>query len=631
MAYRPFLIFGTVLRKEKDMTVIERLRDKANSLPLCPGVYIMKDAEGKIIYIGKSKRLKNRVTSYFVGSSHTLKTARMVSLVRDFDFIVCKTEIEALSLENVLIKKHTPKYNIRLKDSKSYPYVKITAEEYPKLLVTRERKSDKGKYFGPYSGASAAYGVIDAVVRVFGIPTCKRSFPKDIGRERPCLYKDMGRCVAPCAGGVSPEEYAELIKAAARVLDGSSDEVKEELTRRMEEAAENLEFERAAVLRDRILALDRLSEKQKVVADTKINRDVFAVDFSSSVGVLAMLCIRRGALINKNEFLLSAVEPPSPEELISLIASHYDRWGHPPKEIMLGFEAEEEDISLLSEYLSMEAGYKVSVRRPERGEGKALCAMAEENAKESARQQILESEREDKHIRRLSELLGLSELPGRIEGYDISNIGNENIVASMVVWTEGRLKKSDYRLFSIKTTEGADDYGSMREALSRRVSHIGDGTQSLGERPDLILVDGGDAHVGVARQVLEGAGLEIPVFGMVKDDFHKTRALTDGKNEISIAKEFDVYAFIYNLQEEAHRFAVKSSGKGKIKSMTTSSLEKIEGIGPAKARALLSAMPLGKIRTCSVEELSAVKGIGEADAKRIFEYFKNKTNKTKKR
>ncbi len=591
----------------------------------------MKDSEGKIIYVGKSKKLKNRVTSYFVGSTHTLKTAKMVSLVRDFDFIVCKTEIEALSLENVLIKKHTPKYNIRLKDSKSYPYVKITAEEYPKLVVTRERRSDKAKYFGPYSGASAAYGVIDALVRVFGIPTCKRSFPKDIGRERPCLYKDMGRCVAPCAGGVSKEEYAELIKALARVLDGSSDEVKVELSRQMEEAAENLEFERAAVLRDRLLALDKLSEKQKVVADGKVNRDVFAADFSSSVGVLAMLSVRQGLLINKNEFLLSAVEKPGPEELISLIAAHYDEWGHAPREIMLGFDADEEDMLLLGEYLSIEAGHKVNVKKPERGDGKALCNMALENAKESARQQILESEREDKNIKRLSALMGLSEFPKRIEGYDISNIGNENIVASMVVWTDGRLKKSDYRLFTIKTTDGADDYGSMREALTRRLKHIGDGSASLGERPDLILVDGGDAHVGVAKSVLETVGLEIPVFGMVKDDFHKTRALTDGKNEISIAKEFDVYAFIYNLQEEAHRFAVKSSGKGKIKTMTTSSLEKIEGIGPAKAKALLSAMPLGKIRTATAEELMAVKGIGEADAKRIFEYFKNKTNKTKKR
>ena len=606
------------------MTVIERLRDKANSLPQVPGVYIMKDSEGKIIYVGKSKRLKNRVTSYFVGSSHNLKTAKMVSKVSDFDYIVCKTEIEALSLENTLIKKHYPKYNIRLKDAKSYPYIKVTNEEYPKLIVTRERKSDRAKYFGPYSGASAAYAALDAVMRIFGIPTCKRSFPRDIGKERPCIYKDMDRCVAPCTGRISAEEYKELIKGAERVLDGGSGEVKADIERRMMIAADSLEFERAAYLRDQLIAIDKLSEKQKVVADTKVNRDVFAADFSSSVGVLAMLSIRGGALINKNEFLLSAQDPPAPEELISLIASHYDEWGNVPREIMLDFEVDEEGRALLSEYLSLETKYKVAVKIPERGDGRALCDMALENAKESARQHILESEREDKNIKRLSEILGLSEFPKRIEAYDISNIGNENIVASMVVWTDGKLKKSDYRLFTIKTTEGADDYGSMREALTRRLSHIGDGTQSLGDAPDLLLVDGGDAHVGVAKGVLEALSLEIPVFGMVKDDFHKTRALTDGEREISIAKEFDVYAFIYNLQEEAHRFAVKTSQKAKIKTMTTSSLEKIDGIGPAKARALLSAMPLGKIRQASVEELSEVKGIGNADAERIYEYFKSK-------
>ncbi len=611
------------------MTNLERLRDKANSLPTSPGVYIMKDSEGKIIYVGKSKKLKNRVSSYFVGSSHTIKTARMVSLVRDFDYIVCSTEIEALSLENVLIKKHAPKYNIKLKDAKSYPYIKVTNEEYPHLYVTRERKSDRAKYFGPYSGTAPAHAALDAVTRIFGIPSCKRTFPRDIGRERPCIYKDMDRCVAPCTGKVSPEEYRELVKAAERVLDGGGREVKEDIERRMLEASELLDFERAAALRDQLFSLDKLSEKQKVVADSKVNRDVFAVDFSSSVGVLAMLSIRGGALINKNEFLLSAGEPPSTEELISLIAAHYDEWGNIPREIMLDFHVEYEDCSLLSEYLSLETKYKVAVKIPERGEGRALCDMALENAKESARQHILEGEREDKNVKRLSELMGLSEFPKRIEAYDISNIGNENITASMVVWAEGRLKKSDYRIFNIKTTDGADDYGSMREALTRRLSHIGDGSGSLGDTPDLLLIDGGDAHVGVAKSVLEELNIEIPVFGMVKDDFHKTRALTDGENEISIAKEFDVYAFIYNLQEEAHRFAVKNSSRAKIKTMTTSSLEKIEGIGPAKARALLSAMPLSKIRAASIEDLEKIKGIGRADAERIYSYFKEKQKRGK--
>ena len=611
------------------MARIDRLRDKANSLPLVPGVYIMKDSDGKVIYVGKSKKLKNRVTSYFTGNNHNLKTTKMVSLVQDFDYIVCKTEIEALTLENVLIKKHMPKYNIRLKDSKSYPYIKVTNEEYPRILVTRERKSDRARYFGPYQGASQAYSVLEAVMKVFALPTCKRSFPKDIGRERPCIYKDMGRCIAPCTGNITPEEFHSLVKSAERVLDGNITEARSGLRREMELLAENLEFERAAAVRDQLVALERLSEKQKVVADERVNRDVFALYFGEGVGVLSLLSIREGALVNKNEFILSAADPIGSEEAVSLIADHYDSGAGIPKEVMLAFDTDEDDVSLLSEYLSVLAEHKVFVRIPERGDGRALCDMALKNAEESARQYRLESEREDKISKRFTELLGLSETPKRIEAYDISNIGNENIVASMVVWSEGKLKKSDYRIFNIKTTDGADDYGSMREALTRRLSHIGDGSLSLGQMPDLILVDGGDAHVGVAKSVLQEKLLEIPVFGMVKDDFHKTRALTDGKKEISIAIEFDMYAFIYNLQEEAHRFAVKSSGKSKIKTLTHSSLEKIEGIGPAKARSLLKEMPLGKIRTASLEEILAIKGISRADAERIVKYFEEKRGKQK--
>ena len=604
------------------MTRIERLREKANSLPQTPGVYIMKDADGAVIYVGKSKKLKNRVTTYFTGNRHTVKTARMVSLVSDFDYIVCNTEIEALTLENVLIKKHTPKYNIRLKDAKSYPYIKITAEQYPKLIVTRERRSDKGRYFGPYTGTSQAYGALEAVMRVFSLPSCKRSFPKDIGKERPCIYRDMGRCIAPCTGNVSVDEYMKLVRDAERVLSGDTGEVKAAVRRDMETAAENLEFERAAALRDRLLALDKLSEKQKVVADSKVNRDVFALFVSETSAALAILSIRGGALVHKNEFALSAIDPETTEEIISLIAAHYDENGNIPREVMLDFEVSEEDRSLLSEYLSLNTKYKVSVKIPERGEGRALCDMALENAREAARQQTLESEREDKNIKRLAQIMGLSELPKRIEAYDISNIGNENIVASMVVWADGKLKKSDYRLFTIKTTDGADDYGSMREALRRRLAHIGDGSVSLGELPDLLLIDGGNAHVGVVNEVQKELNLEIPTFGMVKDDYHKTRALTDGKNEISIAKEFDVYAFVYNIQEEAHRFAVKSSSKAKTKTLTHSSLERIDGIGPAKARTLLSTMPLAKIRMAEISELEAVRGISGADAKRIYDYFR---------
>lgn len=606
------------------MTRMERLLKKANSLPLFPGVYIMKDKGGSIIYVGKSKKLKNRVTSYFVATDKTFKTARMVSLVEDFDYIVCSTEIEALTLENVLIKKHSPKYNIKLKDAKSYPYIKVTRDEFPKLTVTRERRDDRAKYFGPYSGMAQAYGALNTVMKIFSLPTCKRVFPRDIGKDRPCLYRDMGRCIAPCAGGVSAEEYAALVKRAARVLSGDTKDIVEELTAEMLAASEEMEFERAAKLRDSIEALRKLSEKQKVVGDEKLSRDVFALATSGSIGALAMLSVRRGSLINKNEFEVSVSGEGGAEDAMSLIVAYYDSTGDTPREVMLDFDMAEDDRELLSEYLSLNTPYRVAVRVPERGDARALCKLARSNAEEALRQHVLEGEREDKNIKRLAELLSLSEPPKRIEAYDISNVGNENIVASMVVWADGRLKKSDYRLFNIKSTDGQDDYGSMREALTRRLAHIGEGTVSLGDTPDLLLVDGGDNHVAVAREVLTSLNLEIPVFGMVKDDYHKTRALTNGDSEISIAKEFDVYAFIYNLQEEAHRFALKTSSGAKRKSLTHSSLEKIDGIGPAKAKRLLSAMPLGKIRGATVEELSAVSGISRGDAERIYEYYHEK-------
>jgi len=603
------------------MTRLEKLRDKANSLPLMPGVYIMKNADGAVLYVGKSKKLKNRVVSYFSGSGHNLKTERLVSLISDFDYIVCKTEIEALTLENVLIKKHSPKYNIKLKDAKSYPYIKVTSGEFPKLFVTRERKSDRSKYYGPYQSAQGAHAALDAVMKIFSLASCRRSFPEDIGKERPCIYRDMGRCSAPCTGKVTSEEYRAQVRCAEWVLDGNVKETREMLRRDMEAASDNMEFERAAAIRDSIYALEKLAEKQKVVADEHVNRDVFALYTSETEGVLAMLSVRSGALVNKNEFILSLSELTGADDAITLIADYYDGVGTVPREIMVDFALSDDDAALLSEYLSLGRKYKVAVKRPERGDGHALCDMALVNAKEAARQARLSAEREDKDIKRLAELLALPYVPHRIEAYDISNIGNENIVASMIVWRDGKLSRTDYRSFNIKTTGGADDYGSMREALSRRLSHIGDGSASLGDEPDLILLDGGVGQVGAVREILDKMELEIPLFGMVKDDFHKTRAITDGEREISIAHEMNVYAFIYKLQEEAHRFAVRGSTGGKIRSLTHSSLERIPGIGEKKARILLRAHKISEIKALSREELAAISGISKRDAESIYSYY----------
>ena len=383
------------------------------------------------------------------------------------------------------------------------------------------------------------------------------------------------------------------------------------------------------MLRDSIRALEQLRCKQKVVADSKVVRDVFAIHTSDVLGVMAMLSVRDGALLNKNEFILSSSELSGSEDAVSLIADYYDTAGSIPKEVMLDFDITDDDLELLSEYLTLLAQHKVHVRVPERGEGRALCDMALENAKEAARQYRLEGEREDKNVGRLTELLALPEIPRRIEAYDISNIGNENITGSMVVWESGKLKKSDYRIFTVKTTAGADDYGSMREVLSRRLAHLGDGTASLGDMPDLILLDGGKGQVNAVREVMRDMQLEIPLFGMVKDDYHKTRAITDGSREISIAIEMGVYSFIYNLQEEAHRFAVKSSSMAKRRTLTHSTLERIEGIGPKKAKALLAAMPLAKIKTAKAEELARVKGIGMADAERIRTFYAAAEEKAK--
>ncbi len=611
------------------MTTIERLRDKANSLPQSPGVYLMKNAEGTIIYVGKSKKLHNRVTSYFTGNRHNVKTSRLVSLIADFDYILCDTEIEALALENVLIKKHTPKYNIRLKDAKSYPYIKVTSELYPRLFVSRERKGDRAHYYGPYSGTAPAYAALETVLKVFAIPSCKRQFPRDIGKERPCIYLDMGRCIGPCTGKVSEEEYRERIRHAEDVLGGNIKSTVSDLEAEMLTAAENEQFERAAALRDSIRALTHLLDKQKVVADVRVNRDVFALYTSDCEGVLAMLAVRGGAVVGKNEFILSAAELTSPEDALSLIVSYYDGQENLPREILLDFPLAEEDLTLLSDYLSVGSRYRIAVKVPERGDNRALCDLAMENAKEAARQNRLTGERENRNLIRLSELLSLPEPPHRVEAYDISNVGNESITASMVVCTDGKLKKSDYRTFAVKTTAGADDYGSMREILTRRLSHIGDGSPSLGETPDLILLDGGDTHVAVGKQVCENLNLEIPLFGMVKDDFHKTRAITDGEREISIAYEQGVYTFVYNLQEEAHRFAVKNTMGNKMRTLTHSSLEKIPGIGAAKAKILLRAMTLSEIKHADADALCAIKGVTRKDAEAIVTYFKQKEQSAK--
>ncbi len=600
---------------------ILRLREKAAALPPSPGVYLMKDKNGKIIYVGKSRKLCNRVSSYFVGE-HNRKTERMVAAVADFDTILCDSEMEALSLENILIKQHAPHYNIKLKDAKSYPYIKMTDGAYPRLVVTRDRRDDRARYFGPYTGTAAAYAAADAMNRIFRLPVCRRSFPRDIGKERPCLYHQMGRCMAPCTGEISPEAYRTVTRSVCAVLDGNIRETVGVLEGEMLSHAEAERFEEAARCRDSIEALRRLTDKQKIVGDSGVDQDVFALYTDDTCGVLSLLSVRDGKLCGKNEFVFSAAELAEEDSLSAFLYDFYRDGANIPREILLDFPMGEEECEPLAEAFSHRAGKRIYISVPVRGAKKKLCAMAATNARERALRYREECMREDKTLVTLCRLLGLEVLPERIEAYDISNIGEEHITAAMVVYADGKMKRSDYRTFRIGSTDGIDDYGAMREALSRRLSHIGDGSPSLGEAPDLILLDGGVGHVHVGQEALREAGLSIPVFGMVKDDFHKTRAMTDGENEISIAAEGAVFAMIYKIQEEVHRVAVKHTMDAKRKTLRRSKLEDIPGIGPQRAKALLAAFRgLARLRAASEDDIAAVRGISPREAAAVYRHF----------
>ena len=602
------------------------LLDKANSLPLTPGVYIMKDRDGRVVYVGKSRKLKNRVSQYFQNGEKNIKTARMVASVGDFEYFLCDTEIEALTLENTLIKQYAPKYNIRLKDAKSYPYIKITDEAYPRLVMTRKREKDKGKYFGPYSGVSTVFSVLDTLRTVLALPTCNRRFPRDIGKERPCLYYQMGRCCGPCTGKVSEEAYAATVALAADVLRGNTGEVKRRLTEEMYAHAEAERFEAAARCRDTIAALERLRQKQTVVAAPDTEQDVIGFFSDEVAACVSVFYIRGGAVVDKEEFLAGGERILDEESLGAFICEHYRIREYIPKQILLSFALDPEETEGLSQYLSQLAGHKVTLRTPERGVNHTLCELVCSNAAEKVRRHRMDAEKDEGALARLAELLELPTYPSRIEAYDVSNLGTEHLTAGMIVCEDGKFNKADYRYFKIKSVQGStDDYASMREALERRLGHLTDGEGSFGKLPDLILLDGGKGHVGVVRSLMEELGLDIPVFGMVKDDFHKTRALCTEEGEISIARENAVFVLIYRIQEEVHRFTVSRMDAAKRKTLTHSSLTGIKGIGDAKAKALLSAFGgIAGVKKATEEELAAVKGISKADAANIRAYFEAK-------
>lgn len=628
---------------ERVINSVEFLRSKAATLPRLPGVYIMENRDGDVIYVGKSRSLRDRVSQYFHGT-HDLKTTKMASNVNNFRFVVCNSEMDALVLENNLIKQYTPRYNILLKDSKSYPYIKVTDGEYPKIVMARKRDGT-GRYFGPYSGAGVVFSVINTLEKILGIPTCKHVFPRDIGRVRPCVYRQIGRCCGVCAGDVSPEAYKEIIECAVQILKGNIKTAISELEGRMFKASEEEKYEEAARCRDSIQALRKLGDKRKtLMLPEGYECDVISFATVGRGQCAAVFYIRDGIISDSEQFIFGAdeitgfvtkneidgreaadsLEIDGDFPLTSFIVNIYMGREYIPSEILLSFEMPEGERLLTEQYLSKRAGRTVTVRTPQRGEKRQLCIMAENDAKRHFESRQARADADEKLLGKLAQYLRLEVLPERIECYDISNMGEEFITAGMIVAENGRFKKSDYRYFRIKSTGGQDDYGSMREALTRRFSHLDDEEdKSFSKMPDLILLDGGAAHVSVVRELVAEMGLEIPVFGMVKDSHHKTRTLIGEGDEISIAGDLKLFQFIYKLQEEVHRFTIGRMKAAKEKTLKTSALEKIKGVGTARAKELLRVMTLEEIKNATVEDLCRVKGISEAVAVNISEYFKS--------
>ena len=603
---------------------LDFLLEKALSLPLSSGVYIMRDEKGKVIYVGKSRALKNRVSQYFrKNTSHDRKTVLMVSGVRDFDYILTDTENEALALESQLIKQYSPKYNIKLKDGKNMPYIRIDLnEQYPKAEVVFTRKADGAKYFGPYSTITSAYGVLKTVQKCFKVHSCNRRFPADIGKERPCLYCQIGDCVGPCAGGVTSEEYKEIYKQIIMFLRGSFSEVKRRLTERMEYFAEELMFEAAAVYRDRIEALAKVWQRHKIVGSPDSEYDIFALYSDDAVTCIAVFFVREGRIINSENYAFTPHELLNESDLQSFLYDFYAKRGDVPREVLLSFSLDSE-VEALEEAFSAIADRRVSIKTPERGEKKKLCQMVYENAARHAYQYKEGREADTDALVSLASLLGLEVVPERIESFDISNYGKENITAGMVVFENGRPKKSDYRLFKIKNiSDKQDDYASMAEAVERRFERAKSGDEGFEALPDLLLLDGGKGHVSVIKETLAKMHIDIPVFGMAKDDYHKTRTLCTETEEISIAKEKAVYMLIYKIQEEVHRFTISKMRASKEKSLKKSVLEEIDGIGKEKAKALLSHFKsLSALKKASLDEIKLVKGISEKNAEKVFMYF----------
>ena len=591
----------------------QELLQKADSLPLSPGVYIMMDKTGLVIYVGKAKKLKNRVSQYFQsGSGHNEKTRMMVSQVDHFDTIVVRTEFEALILENSLIKRHQPRYNILLKDDKGYPFVRLDSRSsYPRFTMVNKPAEDGADYFGPFGGRHETRMALQALCAALKLPTCTRRFPRDIGKERPCLNFHIGKCDGFCSpGGPGQAEYHARMTQAAELLGGKLRQVTAALRQNMESAAEALEFEKAAALRDRLQALQVLGKQQQVIAGVCADTDVWGIYTGPVRCGAAVLHIENGDLLGRQtEIFPTAADQSVPEVLSAVLSQYYLNKAVLPREILLPclFEGSES----FAELLTTQAGHKVALRVPQRGERSQLVDMAARNAREEAERVTTESERVSRTLSDLQALARLPRLPRRMESYDISNMGSDDMVASMVVFVDGKPLKRDYRKFSIRTLTAPDDYAAMQEVLTRRFSHAED--EKFPSLPDLLLIDGGLGHVHAALAAMAASGISLPVLGMVKDDRHRTRALiTANGDELGIQQSPHIFTMIGRIQEEVHRFAITFQRQKHRKRTYRSKLDGIPGVGEVRRQALMKRF--GSIRAIESASLSQLQTVLPANA-----------------
>ena len=602
----------------------DELKEKAHALPLKPGVYIMQDARNEVIYVGKAKALKNRVSQYFANlASHTEKTRAMVSQIDHFDVIVADSEFEALVLENSLIKRHQPRYNILLKDDKGYPYIRLTVKEpYPKFSLANRAAEDGARYFGPYGSRGNTQNIIDALRIALKLPSCNRKFPRDIGRERPCLNYHMGQCDGYCRADMDQSRYREAIDQAVRLLEGKFQEVGDELKAEMELAAEELRFEKAAELRDRYRAIELLGKRQKVVAGSLADTDVVGFHRGQATrSCFVVLHFVEGELAAKDWDLIDTpMEEDTAEILSALVRQYYGGRGNLPRQILLPCELEDEVP--LTRMLSEAAGRKVELVTPQRGAKMDLIRLANTNAVEEVERWTTREERQSKLLELLGNMLNLPAPPRRMESYDISNQGGDDIVASMVVYVNAKPLKRDYRHFKLKDMDGPDDYASMEQVLRRRFQRYLDGDEKFADKPDLLLIDGGENHARVAVGVLRDLGLSIPVFGMVKDDRHRTRALvTPEGQEIGIQGNQAIFSLIGQIQEETHRFAIEFHRQQQNQRVRGSVLDKIPGVGEKRRSELLKHFKsIKNIKAATLEQLQ--EAVPRNTAQAVYDFFR---------